>query len=586
MKRWLLSPPLRVMALVLLTGALILTFSVNVARAADEPPGSNTFPTTGPDALYQIDESGWSGDSQTSDAVNGWGDDQWQITLSTARSVSIQIVDCCIVGDNYEVYVDSQLIGTTPEEPLNGSTSSQGTFSTVLAAGSHLITVRDPGGVAYYQQGATYMIPAGYSVNITTQPAGFTDCPSSGSLGITLKQFDVFPLLGLIGKPWSLSYGELPLTWSPEAAPSASAVCTLDSNEGHLPVLVGPVDFPFVKVQVATSTAIAKLDFLGPDFGTGGVAVCNWILGPRTNCFLNTPGSQPSVVRWHTDGFQESVAGINVQNSGPLTFYVDTESVTGSDLSIPDILQPVETFIHTTLITYLPFIDSIAILQEPPNDLLVRDSSGHLTGRLPNGQVVTSIPGSIYLPARTNFGAAVAIIDQPFTSYSAEILGNAGAAFTLSASYVDFTSNGLAPTTVAQAQQQGRLGPDGTHASCFSIDPNLHCIGLVIQKTTINLNDNGQVEVALLADKQVRAADIVPSSIRFGARGTEARPVTCWKQDVNRDGRPDLICTFKISKTGLTTSDLFALVSAKTKKGLTLTGSVAIRVIVCRSHPW
>src|SRR5262249_37910268 len=109
--------------------------------------------------------------SQTSDTVNGWGDDQWQITLSSARSVSIQVADCCIVGDNYEVYVDSKLIGTTPSEPLSGSTYSQGTFTTVLTAGSHLITIRDPGGLDYYRQGYTFMIPAGYYVTITTSQA-------------------------------------------------------------------------------------------------------------------------------------------------------------------------------------------------------------------------------------------------------------------------------------------------------------------------------------------------------------------------------------------------------------------------------
>lgn len=138
----------------------------------------------GPLHVYQIDQAGWSGESQTSDAVGGWGDDAWDFFLPGPQTVTVSVQDEYLVGDNYAVYLDGTLIGTTPPEPLNGSTYSSGSFSVVAAGGTHRITIQDIGGVAYYNQGATYMIPAGYWVGISfgqgaTQPAPAITAPSS-----------------------------------------------------------------------------------------------------------------------------------------------------------------------------------------------------------------------------------------------------------------------------------------------------------------------------------------------------------------------------------------------------------------------
>ena len=44
-----------------------------------------------------------------------------------ARVASIEVVDCCIVGDWYTVHVDGRAIGTTPTVPHLGPTPSSGT---------------------------------------------------------------------------------------------------------------------------------------------------------------------------------------------------------------------------------------------------------------------------------------------------------------------------------------------------------------------------------------------------------------------------------------------------------------------------
>ncbi|WIG58255.1 MAG: hypothetical protein OJF49_001000 [Ktedonobacterales bacterium] len=121
----------------------------------------------GKDGLYIVGSGGWSGSSSTSDAAHGWGDDQWQINPTHTTRVYVTVTDCCIVGDNFTVYIDGHAIGTTPPEPLNGSTASKGTESHLVGPGKHLITIQDIGGIKYYRQGNSYMIPAGYSVSIS-----------------------------------------------------------------------------------------------------------------------------------------------------------------------------------------------------------------------------------------------------------------------------------------------------------------------------------------------------------------------------------------------------------------------------------
>lgn len=155
-----------------LLAALIVVMAVPapVTRADSD---ANARTSDGPTAMaitaasvIDVGPEGWSGESQTSDTTDGWGDDEWRITLAQPQQVTITVTDGYIVGDNFAVYVDGALIGTTPAVALRGPTYSTGTFTTTLDAGTHVITIQDVGGIAYYRGGARYMIPAGYFVDI------------------------------------------------------------------------------------------------------------------------------------------------------------------------------------------------------------------------------------------------------------------------------------------------------------------------------------------------------------------------------------------------------------------------------------
>lgn len=136
--------------------------------------------------VNDIDQSGFSGDSQTSDPMTGWGDDVWRFSFTHLMFVTVEVDDCCLVGDNYEIYITrtltqtEDLIGVTPAEDINGTTLSTGTFSKLVAPGAHYVAIRDPGGVYWYSQGYTELAnPAGYTVKISFQDATQGNVPGA-----------------------------------------------------------------------------------------------------------------------------------------------------------------------------------------------------------------------------------------------------------------------------------------------------------------------------------------------------------------------------------------------------------------------
>jgi len=101
-------------------------------------------------STIQILDSDWSTSTSVSDCINGLCDDVWELTLTQKYSVAITIQDCCCPGDFYELYINQELIGTTPNlSPpwgcdFNGELSS-GTFVKTLCPGTYTIVVRDAG---------------------------------------------------------------------------------------------------------------------------------------------------------------------------------------------------------------------------------------------------------------------------------------------------------------------------------------------------------------------------------------------------------------------------------------------------------
>jgi hypothetical protein len=157
---------------------LCLNNSETTAQKGTPPPplpannyeGITACSPSSTNGTINITDANWSTDSVTSDCALGWSNDEWNLTLSQPKTVRIQINDCCCPGDYYSVFVNGNLLGTTPKPAVwgcsfSGSLSS-GSYDIYLPAGSHKIKVRDVSFSDHTAQEIGYqqMCPAGFTL--------------------------------------------------------------------------------------------------------------------------------------------------------------------------------------------------------------------------------------------------------------------------------------------------------------------------------------------------------------------------------------------------------------------------------------
>jgi len=161
----------KLIAIVLTVAMLSMGLGAAVALAAPDDPATPNLDESllAGNTTYYLTDSGWSTSTVTSDCTNGWGDDDWQLTLTTAQDLTVTVADCCIVGDYYGMYVNGIKIGMTPVVPYEGPTLSVGSATVSLLPGVYTITVQDQ----YFVDAAPYpaiMCPAGYDVTGALAP--------------------------------------------------------------------------------------------------------------------------------------------------------------------------------------------------------------------------------------------------------------------------------------------------------------------------------------------------------------------------------------------------------------------------------
>jgi hypothetical protein len=84
----------------------------------------------------------------------------------------------------------------------------------------------------------------------------------------------------------------------------------------------------------------------------------------------------------------------------------------------------------------------------------------------------------------------------------------------------------------------------------------------------INLRTEGEIPVAVLGSPSFRVSDLDRMTLRFGHCGNEgARPRETEIEDVNRDGKPDLLAHFRTQYTNLRMGDTRACLVGMTKNG-------------------
>ena len=91
----------------------------------------------------------------------------------------------------------------------------------------------------------------------------------------------------------------------------------------------------------------------------------------------------------------------------------------------------------------------------------------------------------------------------------------------------------------------------------------------------------GGIPVALLSSDIFNAMDVDQTSLKFGSTGDEDSLKRCNRHgiDVNRDGRPDLVCHFDIGKANFEPGDAEGIVTGTTQSGDAFEGRGFLKII-------
>jgi hypothetical protein len=101
-------------------------------------------------------------------------------------------------------------------------------------------------------------------------------------------------------------------------------------------------------------------------------------------------------------------------------------------------------------------------------------------------------------------------------------------------------------------------------------------------QNSINPNSFGVIPVAMLASETFDVTTVDPATVRFGATGSEASPVHAALEDINADGKVDLIFQFRVQDTHIHCGETSASLTGKTLDGQKIEGSDLISTVGCR----
>ena len=98
----------------------------------------------------------------------------------------------------------------------------------------------------------------------------------------------------------------------------------------------------------------------------------------------------------------------------------------------------------------------------------------------------------------------------------------------------------------------------------------------------INIGSGGVTPVAILSTATFDASQVNPALVKFGPTGTEASPIHNALQDVNADGRLDLVLQFRTQDTAVVCGQDFELMTIVTFSNQQYLGFDSITTVPCK----
>ncbi len=98
----------------------------------------------------------------------------------------------------------------------------------------------------------------------------------------------------------------------------------------------------------------------------------------------------------------------------------------------------------------------------------------------------------------------------------------------------------------------------------------------------LNPGKKGKTPVAIQTTDTFDATTVDPTTVRFGATGTEAAPLQYALEDWDRDGDTDLVLHFDTPSTGIACGDTSAFLTGETFDGQAIQGSDSVKTAGCK----
>lgn len=99
---------------------------------------------------------------------------------------------------------------------------------------------------------------------------------------------------------------------------------------------------------------------------------------------------------------------------------------------------------------------------------------------------------------------------------------------------------------------------------------------------SINPRNSAVIPVAILSNASFDAAKVDPTTLRFGVTGNEATPRHSALEDVNGDGKPDLMLQFPTLDTGIICGTTSGILTGKLTGGQLITGTDSMVTVGCK----
>jgi hypothetical protein len=164
-------------------------------------------------------------------------------------------------------------------------------------------------------------------------------------------------------------------------------------------------------------------------------------------------------------------------------------------------------------------------------------------------------------------GSSITIKDA---TLDGNVPGSGGATFSVAETNHNWSSQ-YAPLYTASYQEEAPVG----QAITFVVKPGSE------QPAPINPKSNGKIPVAILTTASFDATTVDPTTVKFGVLGSEASSTQTSLEDVNGDGRLDMVLHFNTQQTGIVCGTTTVTLTGKTTSGQLISGTAPIRTVGC-----